>query len=433
MSPDPEHPALEALRARLREEEAAYAEVLAAVDRLAAFAAPGRGRPGGPRAARAAERALGGPRAPRGRRAGRRAPAARVGRRRPGARAAGGVQRRPRPAAERLPRPGRRPARAPARARRRARALRPAGAAPGRRPRPRGHRPRHHPLRARARGLRPAARVARPAARGPARPARPAGGGVGGGARAARLARAAAPPPRGRGRRLARGRGLGLHRVREPLPRQPRGDPGAPRRVRGALRGRRPRRRPGLRAGRVPARLLRRARASPPGASRATRTWCGSAARRASTCVEGDLVDFLRAQADGSLGGVFAAQVAEHLPPPVLVAMLRRGPPRAPSGRPAAARDGQPPVGHGPPRGLQPRPHPRAPAPPGHPALPRRGRGLHRRAGRAADAGGSRTPSCSRCPRTASRSAPPRVLNENVERLNALLYGPLEYALVARR
>jgi len=38
--------------------------------------------------------------------------------------------------------------------------------------------------------------------------------------------------------------------------------------------------------------------------------------------VEGDLVDFLRAQAAGSLGGVFAAQVAEHLPPPVLVAML---------------------------------------------------------------------------------------------------------------
>jgi O-antigen chain-terminating methyltransferase len=37
---------------------------------------------------------------------------------------------------------------------------------------------------------------------------------------------------------------------------------------------------------------------------------------------QGDLVAFLRAQADGSLGGVFAAQVAEHLPPPVLQAML---------------------------------------------------------------------------------------------------------------
>jgi O-antigen chain-terminating methyltransferase len=38
---------------------------------------------------------------------------------------------------------------------------------------------------------------------------------------------------------------------------------------------------------------------------------------------EGDLVAFLRGAADGSLGGVFAAQVAEHLPPPVLQEMLR--------------------------------------------------------------------------------------------------------------
>ncbi|HET6898064.1 MAG TPA: class I SAM-dependent methyltransferase, partial [Vicinamibacteria bacterium] len=37
---------------------------------------------------------------------------------------------------------------------------------------------------------------------------------------------------------------------------------------------------------------------------------------------EGDLVDFLRAQPAGSLGGVFAAQVVEHLPPAVLQAML---------------------------------------------------------------------------------------------------------------
>lgn len=39
--------------------------------------------------------------------------------------------------------------------------------------------------------------------------------------------------------------------------------------------------------------------------------------------VEGDLLAFLRAQADGSLGGVFAAQVAEHLPPDVLQQVLR--------------------------------------------------------------------------------------------------------------
>jgi len=38
--------------------------------------------------------------------------------------------------------------------------------------------------------------------------------------------------------------------------------------------------------------------------------------------VQGDLVEFLKEQDDGSLGGVFAAQVAEHLPPPVLTALL---------------------------------------------------------------------------------------------------------------
>ena len=38
--------------------------------------------------------------------------------------------------------------------------------------------------------------------------------------------------------------------------------------------------------------------------------------------VAGDLVEFLRAQVPASLGGVFAAQVVEHLPPPSLGALL---------------------------------------------------------------------------------------------------------------
>jgi SAM-dependent methyltransferase len=38
--------------------------------------------------------------------------------------------------------------------------------------------------------------------------------------------------------------------------------------------------------------------------------------------VEGDLIQFLKAQPEGSVGGVFAAQVAEHLPPSVLQALL---------------------------------------------------------------------------------------------------------------
>jgi hypothetical protein len=45
MPDEPEHPALEALRARLAEEEAAYAEVLAAVDRLSAFPLPAEAAP----------------------------------------------------------------------------------------------------------------------------------------------------------------------------------------------------------------------------------------------------------------------------------------------------------------------------------------------------------------------------------------------------
>lgn len=39
--------------------------------------------------------------------------------------------------------------------------------------------------------------------------------------------------------------------------------------------------------------------------------------------LQGDLLDFLRARPDGGLGGLFAAQVAEHLPPRVLTALLQ--------------------------------------------------------------------------------------------------------------
>jgi hypothetical protein len=45
MPDEPEPPALEALRARLAEEEAAYAEVLAAVDRLSGFVLPAEAAP----------------------------------------------------------------------------------------------------------------------------------------------------------------------------------------------------------------------------------------------------------------------------------------------------------------------------------------------------------------------------------------------------
>lgn len=146
----------------------------------------------------------------------------------------------------------------------------------------------------------------------------------------------------------------------------------------------------------------------------------------------GDLLDFLRAQKDASLGGVFAAQVAEHLPPSVLQATIREAH--------RALR----------PRGLMiletvnprsliaflevynrdlthERPlHPetlsfivaaqgfsdvrielRSPVDPAGRLQPVPSEGLPQRAAQA--------------------------LNENIERLNALLYGPQEYALLARR
>jgi SAM-dependent methyltransferase len=146
----------------------------------------------------------------------------------------------------------------------------------------------------------------------------------------------------------------------------------------------------------------------------------------------GDLVEFLRAQEAATLGGVFAAQVAEHLPPPVLEALLRET----------------------------------------HRALRRGGllvletvnaasalaflevfirdltheRPLHPETLRflAAAAGFTEARVEMRSPVAAdvrlallpSGAVPPpatRVLNENAERLNALLFAPLDYALIARR
>lgn len=148
--------------------------------------------------------------------------------------------------------------------------------------------------------------------------------------------------------------------------------------------------------------------------------------------VSGDLVEFLRAQEPGSVGGVFAAQVVEHLPPAVLAALL------------AAAH--------------------RALLPGGLLVLETvnaasalafldvfirdltHERPLHPETLRflAAAAGftearielRSPVPAEVRLRLLPSGTLPPpiiQVLNENAERLNALLFAPLDYALVARR
>ena len=148
--------------------------------------------------------------------------------------------------------------------------------------------------------------------------------------------------------------------------------------------------------------------------------------------VEGDLVEFLRAHEDGSLGGVFAAQVVEHLPPPVLAALLaechrvlRKGGLmllETVNVRTATAflevyiRD----VTH------------RLPLHSETLAFMAAAHGfvdvrVETRAPIPAE-GKLRVVPWQELPVDAARA-----INENVERLNALLFGPLDYAVIARR
>lgn len=148
--------------------------------------------------------------------------------------------------------------------------------------------------------------------------------------------------------------------------------------------------------------------------------------------VDGDLVEFLRLQAEGSLGGVFASQVVEHLPPPVLQRMLgesyralRPGGlmvletvnPRSVTGLLEVFN-----------RDLT---HEK-------PLHPETLRFLTAAVGFAEARIALRSPvePASRLQDVPTDGLPEpaaRALNENVTRLNDLLYGPLEYALIARR
>ena len=148
--------------------------------------------------------------------------------------------------------------------------------------------------------------------------------------------------------------------------------------------------------------------------------------------VAGDLVDFLQAQGPGSLGGVFAAQVAEHLPPPALSALL------------AASHRALRPGGL-----LVLETVNAASALAFHEVYIRdltHERPLHPETLRflAAAAGfgevgvemHSPVPEDVRLSLLPSGALPPpatKVLNENAERLNALLFAPLDYAVIARR
>lgn len=147
---------------------------------------------------------------------------------------------------------------------------------------------------------------------------------------------------------------------------------------------------------------------------------------------QGDLLAFLRARADASLGGVFAAQVAEHLPPAVLQETLRQSWRVLRAGGLLLLETVNP-------RSLigflevynRDLTHER----PLHPDT---------LSFLAAAAGFSdvrvelRSPvdPAARLQPVPPEDLPPRAaaaLNENLERLNALLYGPQEYVLLARR
>jgi SAM-dependent methyltransferase len=147
---------------------------------------------------------------------------------------------------------------------------------------------------------------------------------------------------------------------------------------------------------------------------------------------DGDLVDFLRAQAAGSLGGVFAAQVVEHLPPAVLQAMIAEAH-RAlrPGGRLVLETVNTRSVTGFLEVYLRDLTH-RTPLHPETLSFLAAAQGFTEvrvEMRSPVDPAGQLQP-------VPPEGLPPgaaAVLNENAARLNALLYGPQEYVLIARR
>jgi O-antigen chain-terminating methyltransferase len=148
--------------------------------------------------------------------------------------------------------------------------------------------------------------------------------------------------------------------------------------------------------------------------------------------VEGDLLAALRACADGALGGVFAAQVAEHLAPAVLLDVLREAHRALRAGGLLVLETvntrsvlGLLEVFHRDPTHEKPL----------HPdtlsfVAAAAGFTEVRLEYRSPVDEGTRLQAV---PADGLPAAAATVLNENVARLNAVLFAPLEYALVARR
>jgi O-antigen chain-terminating methyltransferase len=148
--------------------------------------------------------------------------------------------------------------------------------------------------------------------------------------------------------------------------------------------------------------------------------------------VEGDLIGFLKGEGQGSLGAIVAIQVAEHLPPPVLQEMLALA-------HRALRREGLVLVETVNPRSVvgllevfnRDLTHER-------PLHPDTLRFLATAAGFGDVRVEMRSPvepqdRLQAIPGDGLPAPAAQALNENMERLNALLYGPLEYVLLARR
>jgi O-antigen chain-terminating methyltransferase len=157
-----------------------------------------------------------------------------------------------------------------------------------------------------------------------------------------------------------------------------------------------------------------------------------SCRERGLDVVHGDLLAFLRAAPEGALGGVFAAQVAEHLPPAVLQATLAESHRALRAGGLLVLETVNPRSVFGLievyNRDLT---HER-------PLHPETLRFLAAAAGFSDVRVELRTPvdAATRLQPVPAEGLPRRTaerLNENVEKLNAFLFGPQEYALIARR
>ena len=154
---------------------------------------------------------------------------------------------------------------------------------------------------------------------------------------------------------------------------------------------------------------------------------------RASTSSRATRSRYLGELEDGSLGGIFAAQVVEHLRPPALLRLLEFAAAQLRPGRHPRRRDDEPARARRAQELLR-RPDARAAAcsrdarharPPGR-ASSARGPVPQRAAGGGAAASVELPPD-------AAFDEARRALAANVARLNEVVFGPQDYALVARR